>query len=87
MEDRNLPDALWNMTPEEQLRFIEAEGLELTDEQLEKVAGGDFWSLGGSCPAGGEHEWQYIGEIGPEDYSPYRYKCAKCGRQINQPFL
>ena len=36
-------------TPEEIVELAKAEGVELTDEQLELIAGGDFWEGLADC--------------------------------------
>lgn len=36
-------------TPEDMLALAKSEGYELTDEQLDEISGGDFWSNLGDC--------------------------------------
>ena len=42
-------------SPEEILEMAEAEGYELTDEELEQIAGGGFWKDEYYCPKCGSH--------------------------------
>lgn len=52
---------LEGMTPEEILAMAKAKGVELTDEQLEGVAGGGVWDKPGAdgCPKCGSHDISY----------------------------
>ena len=58
-------------TAEERMAFIEENGIELDDKQLESIAGGRFelpWELG--CqenPNGKEHAWVRTGRVKPGD--------------------
>ena len=58
-------------TREERMAFIKENGIELTDEQLESVAGGRFelpWEL--ACqenPNGKDHVWVRTGRTKPGD--------------------
>ena len=47
--------------PEEIMEMAKAEGYELTDEELEDIAGGSFWMNEYYCPMCGSHDvavWQ-----------------------------
>ena len=46
-------------TPEEILDLAKLEGIELSEEQLEQVAGGSGWSEGAICPACGSGNTSY----------------------------
>ena len=77
-------------TPEERMAFIEENGIELSDEQLEDIAGGDAGSgSGGGCTGLGrrDHDWVDTGETRPNklwgDNPPDRmYRCRKCGATV-----
>ena len=56
-------------TPEELLKFAKEEGIELSDEDLEKIAGGDEWSIP-DCPDCGSSNTQGYG---------YNFMCRDCG--------
>ena len=70
-------------TPEERAAFMEENGIELSDEQLENIAGGE---TGGGCSGlgGRDHDWVDTGETRPNklwgNNPPDRkYRCKKCG--------
>lgn len=62
-------------TPAEILAFAKDEGIELTDEQVEQVAGGDGWS-------GGEIKCPYCGSTNVIDVigTTGEYSCYDCMR-------
>ena len=68
---------------EEILELAKAEGMELTDEQLEAVSGGGCLAKTAKCPKCGSED---LSESTRETYNPstgdgiiYKYKCRKCG--------
>lgn len=63
-------------SPEELLELAKSEGVELTDEQLEAVAGGTWEELWHSCP-------YCFGPI--TDIGNGLFKCRKCGRICRRP--
>ena len=80
-------------TAEERMAFIEDSGIELTDEQLDGIAGGDppWKKTGGNstptCPksSNGKHEWVPTGRTRPGsifgDIWPDKEKrCKWCGK-------
>ena len=71
--------------------FIEENGIELFDEQLEDIAGGEAKpsSGGGQCASSGRnsHDWYDTGETRPNklwgNNPPDRkYRCKKCGETV-----
>jgi len=74
-------------TAEQMQAFLEENGLELTDEQLEAVAGGVNFVQGFKivlgpylyppCPAGGNHEFEEYTDPNGEAFD--RVRCTKCG--------
>ncbi len=64
------------MTPDEILAKAKDEGYELTEEQLEGIAGGGMWDkpAADGCPKCGSHDISYsnIGQT-------MHFKCNKCG--------
>lgn len=69
------------------MAFMEENGIELSDEQLEGIAGGETGSdSGGGCAGSGRnsHDWVDTGETRPNklwgNNPPDRkYRCKKCG--------
>ena len=68
-------------SPEDILELAKTEGYELTDEQLEEVAGGGIWDRthdahSDGCPKCGSHDLNYssVGQI-------MWYTCKKCGHK------
>ena len=71
-------EKLKGMTAEEIHRYVAEEGVSLSDEELEHVAGG--WGAEQECPAGGAHEWEQT----DTDFLPSGTvipinTCTKCG--------
>ena len=64
-------------TPEERLAFVKENGIELTDEQLDAMSGGELWSEApeGGCPKC--HCATYSFVDGPNRV--YVRKCDQCG--------
>lgn len=66
------------LSPEQVIDLIHESGIELSDEELEKVQGG--WSDSKTCPPG-QHDYQYKGF--QPSYSASGvfklYVCSKCG--------
>ena len=76
-------------TPEERLAFIQENGIELTDEQLESVAGGEFkppWAK--EClknPESSDHSWRLTGRTKPgkifgDLWTDKEIRCRWCGK-------
>ena len=72
---------------EEILNLAKAEGIELTDEQLEAVSGGGCLNKTMKCPECGSkdvkvtvEEYDYPGG-GGGGYTERKYKCRKCGHK------
>lgn len=67
---------------DELMALVETEGIELTDEQLEKLSGGAVWdSNQGNCPAGEDHWWYKTGRTKSNADGPgllYEYRCDRC---------
>lgn len=65
-------------TPEEVLALVKQEGLELSDEELEGIAGGGIWHDAHSdgCPSCGSTNISYS-NVGQWMY----YKCKDCGKE------
>ena len=62
---------------EEAKEVIEKAGMELTDEELDNVAGGvDVY---GECTDGGKHNWEHY--IDSETRQPMK-RCTKCNASI-----
>ena len=59
-------------TADELLELANAEGVELTDEQIEQVSGGRMWNHPGSCPACGKENIYHYGS---------EYYCRDCGHK------
>lgn len=74
-----MTDEKKTFTSEELLEHVKAQGIELSDEQLEQVSGG--WGGEDGCPQGGDHEWEYAYAdiVGHQTLSVYR--CKKCGKE------
>ena len=51
-------------TPEEMLALAKAEGIELTEEQLDGIAAGGFWDKEDNCPRDDSCEMQYCISFG-----------------------
>jgi hypothetical protein len=72
---------------EELLNLAKAEGIELTDEQLEAVSGGGCFGGTDKCPeCGSEDITTSVKEYkevvyGTGDSTVYTYKCRKCGHK------
>ena len=74
-------------TAEQMQAFLKDEQIELTDEQLEGVAGGTSFVQGFKtvlgpflyppCPAGGHHEFEDYADANGEAFEKVR--CTKCG--------
>ena len=72
------------MSVEELHRFAAEEGMALTDEELEQVAGG--WGDDSACPSGGEHDWdQTDTDFSPSTVAIPIYTCTKCGATHRGP--
>ena len=69
-------------TPEEILAFVQDEGVELTDEQLEAVAGGEkSWDGKNICPACGSTNTTPFGTQHDDYFYVAYYQCYACGNQ------
>ena len=68
-------------SPDEILALAKAEGIQLSDEDLAKVAGGAEWLMGVKCP--------YCGKVGQLDVGVYKtgdhYWCYSCGMGWDNP--
>ena len=68
-------------SPEEILALVKEEGLELTDGELEGIAGGAEWLMGVKCP--------YCGRTGQIDVDIFiegdHYWCKRCGMGWDNP--
>ena len=69
---------------EEILALAKAEGVQLSDEQLEAVSGGSC-SRTNKCPECGSKNIKQIGKNVNGDLSAKNYKCRDCGREY--PYL
>ena len=72
---------------EEILNLAKAEGIELTDEQLEAVSGGGCLNKTTKCPECGSkdvketvEEYDYP-DSGGGGFTVWKYKCRKCGHK------
>ena len=72
---------------EEILNLAKAEGIELTDEQLEAVSGGGCLNATTKCPECGSkdiktttEEYNYP-DGGRGGFTVYKHKCRKCGHK------
>ena len=72
---------------EEILNLAKAEGMELTDEQLEAVSGGGCFGGTPKCPECGSkdiktttEEYNYP-DGGRGGFTVYKHKCRKCGHK------
>ena len=63
---------------EEAKELIENAGMQLTDEELDHVAGGE--DLYGDCSNGGKHDWEYY--IDSESNQLMR-RCKNCGATLS----
>ena len=79
MDPKNLDSALRSKaeactTPEEILALAKEEGYTLTDDELDQISGGGFWSEGPdgpTCPhCGSDSTWKIDDSI---------FKCLDCG--------
>lgn len=66
------------LSAEELHKLAAEEGMPISDEDLDQIAGG--WSDSDQCPSGGEHDWNQTGS----DFTPSTtvipiYTCQKCG--------
>ena len=72
---------------EEILSLAKAEGIELTDEQLEAVSGGGCMNPTTKCPECGSKDVKETvkEELNPDSgggsFTSYWYKCRKCGHK------
>lgn len=75
-------------TAAERVAFLEENGIELTDEQLEGIAGGEIAdSSVNMCPAKNykeQHKYVHTGQTRPGDYfgdwwPDKEYRCEYCG--------
>lgn len=75
-------------TLEERKAFIEAESIELTDQQLEGIAGGKRTPHDtDNCPKGGNHYWVETGNTRPGKvfgnvWPDKEKRCTRCGETI-----
>ena len=70
------------MSLEEIHELAAKEGLPISDEELEQVAGGWECTKGrGPCPKGGEHEWEQTDSIDHGTRIAYIETCKKCGAE------
>ena len=77
-------------TREERMAFIRENGIELSDEQLEGVSGGESYNSSGSssgeCPKRKwGHDWKSTGRTRPgaiwgDVWPDYEMKCVACGK-------
>ena len=75
-------EKLKDMSHEEIRKLAADEGLPLSDEDLDQVAGGWESTKGrGSCPKGGEHEWEQTDSIEHGTVIAYIETCKKCGAE------
>ena len=65
-------------TPEEILALAKQEGYELSDEQLEQIAGGDTWgeinAFISCCPYCGSNQLEFVEKNGDKRI----YRCKSC---------
>ena len=66
------------MSLEELHELVAKEGLPLSDEDLEQVAGG--WKAA-QCPKGGDHEWEQTDSLDHGTRIAYIETCKKCGAE------
>ena len=64
------------MSLEELHELVAEEGLPISDEELEQVAGG--WAAD-NCPKGGKHEWEQTDDYDKGSIIVYVETCKKCG--------
>lgn len=80
-------------TREERMAFIAENGLELTDEQLESIAGGRDRLMAklkkSTCPNSedGSHDWELTGRTRPSEnfgnsWPDQEKRCKRCGLTI-----
>lgn len=55
-------------TPEEILAFARENGVELSDEQLDKISGGEEWEEGETCPKCGSTRTSRVAYPDPDRY-------------------
>ena len=66
-------------TPEDMLAAAKDEGYELSDEELDKIAGGSFWNR---CPEYGSHVGPVVFDHYDEATKMYIYRCQYCDTNI-----
>ena len=72
-------------TAEEIKAFLASEAIELTEEQLESISGGNDNLGSNQCPADhGSHSWEKSGKTRPgriwgDLWPDCEYRCTKCG--------
>ena len=66
------------MSQEDLHEYIAEEGLPLSDEDLEQVAGG--W-MDDPCPKGGKHEWEQTDDYDHGSMIIFIETCKKCKAQ------
>lgn len=67
-----------DMSLEELHEFAANEGLPISDEDLEQVAGG--WAAD-TCPKGSEHQWEQTDSLDHGTRIAYIETCKKCGAE------
>ncbi|MBR3316274.1 MAG: hypothetical protein IKG21_00445 [Atopobiaceae bacterium] len=69
-----------NMSVDELQKFVADKGVELSEEELDKVSGG--WSdddKDENCPKGDRHSWKDIGGVPVLNVVIPFKRCRKCG--------
>ena len=73
-------EKLKDMSHEEIRKLAADEGLPLSDEDLDQVAGGwESTKKGEPCPKGGKHNWKEVGDMDHGTMILYIHECTKCG--------
>ena len=76
LKNPELQDKLKSVkTADELIELAKEEGVELTDEQVERISGGGLWNHPSSCPACGKGTIYHYGAS---------YYCRDCGHEWNE---
>ena len=69
-------------TQEELNEFLSENDIELPEDALEAVSGGDgCFGNSDECPQGGKHDWAKVQVYEGGLFAKYR--CRKCGEEVN----
>ncbi len=72
-----------SMSVDELLKFAADEGIDISDEEMDQIAGGGLgWSRDETCSKGGTHTWKDLGGvICNGGHVRNVIECKKCGVQ------